>query len=76
MLKAKDWGRDSGYQQAFIRTKRGSNSVEDNEWKKYYAILVPRTLVIFFWDGHGLILKRSILMNVPFIWGMRDMKWS
>jgi len=20
--------------------------------------------------------KRSILMNVPFIWGMRDMKWS
>jgi len=45
-------------------------------WKKYYVILLPRTLVIFFWDGHGFILKRSILMNVPFIWGMRDMKWS
>jgi len=45
-------------------------------WKKYYVILLPRTLVIFFWDGHGFILKRSILMNVPFIWGMRDTKWS
>jgi len=27
-------------------------------------------------DGHGFILKGSILINVPFIWGMRDMKWS
>ena len=35
-----------------------------------------RTLVIFFWDGHGFILKWSILMNVPFIWGMGDTKWS
>jgi len=43
---------------------------------KYYVILLRRTLVIFFWDGHGLILKHSILMNVPFIWGMRDLKWS
>jgi len=44
--------------------------------KKYYVILLPRTLVIFFLDGHGFIVKRSILMNVAFIWGMRDMKWS
>jgi len=56
--------------------KQGSNSVHDNVWKKYYVILFQRTLVIFFWDGHGFILKHSILMNVPFIWGMRDMKWS
>jgi len=45
-------------------------------WKKYYVILLPWTLVIFFLDGHGFILKRSILINVPFIWGMSDMKWS
>ena len=30
-------------------------------------ILLPRTLVIFFSDGHGFILKRTILINVPFI---------
>jgi len=29
--------------------------------------LLPWTLVIFFWDGHGFVLKHSILMNVPFI---------
>ena len=52
---------------AFIRIKQGSNSVQDNVWKKYYVILFPQTFVIFFLDGHGLILKRSILMNVPFI---------
>jgi len=75
MLEAKDWWRNSSYHQTFIRIKQGSNSVQDNVWKKYYVILVPRTLVIFFWDGHGLILKHSSLMNVPFIWGMRDMKW-
>ena len=62
--------------QAFTWIKQGSNLVQDNVWKKYYVILLPRTLVIFFCDGHGFILKRSILMNVPFIWGMRDMKWS
>jgi len=39
-------------------------------------MLLLRTLVIFFSDGHGFILKRSIFMNVPFIWGMSDMKWS
>jgi len=61
---------NSSYHQAFIRIKQGSNSVQDNVWKKYYVILLPRTLVIFFWDGHGLILKRSILMNIPFeAWG-------
>jgi len=39
-------------------------------WKKYYVILLPQTLVILFWDGHGLILKRSIFMNVRFeAWG-------
>jgi len=37
---------------------------------------LPTTLVIFFWDGHGFVLKHSILMNVPFIWGMRDIKRS
>jgi len=45
-------------------------------WRKYYVILLPQTLVIFFSDRLGLILKHLILMNVPFIWGMRDMKWS
>jgi len=73
---SQNWWRNSSYQQAFIQIKQGSNSVHDNMWKKYYVILLPRTLVIFFWDGHGFILKRSIRMNVPFIWGMRDMKWS
>jgi len=51
-------------------------TVHGNVWKKYYVILLPWTLVIFFWDGHGFVLKHSILMNVPFIWGMRDIKWS
>ena len=76
MLQAKDWWWNSSYQQAFIRIKQRSHSVQDNVQKKYYVILLPRTLVIFFWDGHGFILKRLIFMNVPFIWGMRDMKWS
>ena len=44
--------------------------------KEVLCDIAPKTLVILFWDGHGLILKHSILMNVPFIWGMRDMKWS
>jgi len=35
--------------------------------KKYYVILLPWTLVIFFWHGHGFVLKHSFLMNVPFI---------
>jgi len=47
-----------------------------NVWKKYYVILLRQTLVVFFLEGHDFILKRSILINVPFIWGMRDMKWS
>jgi len=33
----------------------------------YYVILLLQTLVIFFLDGHGFILKRSILIKVPFI---------
>ena len=74
--KAKDWWRNSSYHQTFIPIKQGSNSVQDNVWKNYYLILLPRTLVIFFWNGHGFILKCSILMNVPFILGIRDMKWS
>ena len=61
---------------SFHPNQEGSNSVQDNVWKKHYVILLPRTFVIFFWDGHDFILKRSILMNVPFICGMRDMKWS
>jgi len=56
--------------------KHGSNSVHGNVWKKYYVILLPWTLVIFFWDGHGFVLKHSILMNVRFIWGTRDIKRS
>jgi len=51
----------------FIWIKHGSNSVHGNVWKKYYVILLPWTLVNFFWDGHGFILKHSILTNVPFI---------
>jgi len=46
--------------------------IHGNVWKKYYVILLPWTLVIFCWDGHGFVLKHSILMNVPFIWRMRD----
>jgi len=76
LLYAKDGWRNSSYQQAFTRIKQGSNSVRDNVCKKYYLIFVPQTLVIFFWHWHGFILKRSILIKVPFIWGMRDMKWS
>ena len=48
MLQAKYWWRNSSYQQAFIRIKQGSHSVHDNVRKKYYVILLPRTLVIFF----------------------------
>ena len=76
MLWTKVWWRNSSYQQPFIWIKHGSNSVHGNVWKKYYVILLPWTLVIFFWDGHGFVLKHSILMNVPFIWGMRDIKRS
>jgi len=76
MLWAKDWWRNSSYQQPFIWIKHGSNSVHSNVWKKYYVILLPWTLVIFFWDGHGFVLKHSILINVPFIWDMRDIKRS
>ena len=73
---SQDLWRNSSYQQAFNRIKQGSNSVQNNLWKKYYVILLPQTLVIFFLDGHGFILKRSILIKFPFIIGMRDMKWS
>jgi len=76
MLWAKDCWRNSSYQPPFIWIKHGSNSLHGIVWKKYYVILLPWTLVIFFWDGHGFVLKHSILMNVPFIWGMRDMKRS
>jgi len=76
MLWAKDWWRNSSYQQPFIWIKHGSNSVHGNVWKKYYVILLPWTLVIFIRDGHGFVLKHSILMNVPFIWGMRDINRS
>ena len=58
----------------FIWIKHGTNSVHGNVWKKYYVILLPWTLVIFFWYGHGFVSKHSIFMNVPFIWGMRDIK--
>jgi len=61
---------------AFIWIKQGSNSVQDNVWKKYYVILLPRTFVIFFLDRHRFILKCWISINVPFIWGMGDMKWT
>jgi len=76
MLWAKDWWRNSSYQQPFIWIKHGSNSVQDNVWKKYCVKLLPWTFVIFFWDGHGFVLKHSFLMSVPFIWGMRDIRWS
>ena len=41
-------------------------------WKKYYVILLPQILVIFFLDGQDFILKRSILINVPFFWGTKE----
>jgi len=44
--------------------------------KEVLCDIAPMNSYILFWDGHSLILKHSILMNVPFIWGMRDMKWS
>ena len=52
-------------------SNKGSNSVHENVWKKYYVILLPRTPVIFFWDGHGFLLKRSILITFPLFeaWG-------
>jgi len=43
-------GENSSYQQPFIWIKHGSNSVHGNVWKKYFVILLPWTLVIFFWD--------------------------
>ena len=42
--------------------------------KEVLCDIAPQTLVIFFLDGHGFILKRSILVKVPFSRGMRDMK--
>jgi len=44
--------------------------------KEVLCDIAPQTLVIFFLDGHGFILKHSILIKVPFIRGMRNMKWS
>ena len=73
---SQNWWRNSSYQQPFIWIKHGSNSVHGNVWKKYYVILLPWILVIFFWDGHGFVSEHSILMNVPFIWGKRDIKRS
>ena len=40
--------------------------------KEVLCDIAAWTLVIFFWDRHGFILKHSILMNVLFIWGIRD----
>jgi len=76
MLWCKDWWRNSSYQQSFVWIKHGLNSVHDNVIKKCYLILLPWTLLIFIWNGHGFALKHSIMMNVPFIWGMRDIKRS
>ena len=76
MLWCKDWWRNTSYKQSFIWIKHGLNSVHGNVIKKYYVILLPWTLVIFIWNGHGFVLKHSIMMNVPFIWGMTDIKRS
>jgi len=55
----------------------------DEAWIKFSTLqcvkevlcdIVP--IVIFLWDRNWFVLKHSILMNVPFIWGMRDIKWS
>ena len=44
-------------------------------WKKYYVILLPRTLVIFFLDGHGFILKCSnINCRKKGNWGKRKVR--
>jgi len=37
MFWAKDWWRNSSYQQPFIWIKHGSNSIHGNVWKKYYV---------------------------------------
>jgi len=44
MLWAKDWWRNSSYQQPFIWIKHGSNSVHGYVWKKYYVIFLRWTL--------------------------------
>ena len=40
-------------------------------WKKYYVILLARTLVILFWDGHGFILNAQSWWTFPLFeaWG-------
>ena len=42
--------------------------------KEVLCDIAPMNSCHLFREGHGLILKQSILMNVPFIGGMRDMK--
>ena len=44
--------------------------------KEVLCDIAPTNSCHHLWDGHGFILKRSILINVSFVWGMRDMKWS
>jgi len=44
--------------------------------KEVLCDIAPTNSCHLLLNGHGLILKHSILINIPFIWGMRDMKWS
>jgi len=44
--------------------------------KEVLCDIAPMDLPIFFWDGHAFVLKHSMLMNIRFILGMRDIKWS
>jgi len=35
--------------------------------KEELCDIAPMDSIVFFWDGHGFVLKHSNLMNVPFI---------
>jgi len=38
--------------------------------------IAPMDSCHLFWHGHGFVLNHPILMNVSFIWGMRNIKRS
>jgi len=48
-------------------------------WQCMKAVLcdiAPMDSCHLFWHGRGFVLNHPILMNVSFIWGMRDIKRS
>jgi len=44
--------------------------------KEVLCDIAPTNSCHLLWDGHCFLLKPLILINVPFVWGMRDMKRS